>query len=229
MRTRLARRCFATAAVLLALMGLAGCGGGAFESNDYFMTWLTTRPADETIESVSGRTGDEDVDAVLSAAEVIDEIGRADIHQRKAREWISNGNLVEAARSLDWAIDMRPEDAGYRRDRAMVAIQQGDTKAALEQWDAQDEIARQNQWDLDPTYWMDAELDAGTEQERLEAEKPGPARDAALAATYTRLADIYERWAEARERGGGAGEMSGVDEMGRIAADYREKAAELTR
>lgn len=224
---RIARHWLALMIGATLLPALAGCGGNAFESNDFVMTWITTRPADEVIESTSGRTGDRDVDGILSAAQAVEDMRLADIRQEQAREYVRLGEPDKAAERLDAAIKLRPEDARYRRDRALLAIQQGDTKVALEHWDAQDRIARQNNWDLDPTYWMDAELDAGTEQERLEAEPPSPGRDAELAATYTRLASIYQRWAGARERGGALWDERGLEEMTAIAADYRDKAAEL--
>lgn len=212
--------------LLLALLVLAGCDGDAFGSNDFFMTWLTTVSADEGIEGLSGRTGDDDADAVLTAADAMKQIEYADLLHDKAKDFLRREQPDRAAEYLDEVIRLRPGDARYRRDRAAVAMQLGDTKAALMSWDAMDEIARENNWDLDPTYWMDAELDAGTEQERLEAQPPGPARDAALAAAYTRLGDIYERWETARGRGG-ALDSAGLSEMQRMSADYYEKAAAL--
>lgn len=105
----------------------------------------------------------------------------------------------------------------------MLAIREGQTLEALEHWSQQDRIARENDWDLDQNYWLDAELDVVIEQERLEAEPQSQDRDAELAAVYSRLSELYLNWSSSRARVAG----KGGEELEAKADEYAARAAAL--
>ncbi len=192
----------AVALVLAALM-LAGCGDDAFESNDYYMTYLTSQTISTQVANSSGRAKDEAAVGILKGTLVVDQIALADRRHEEAMDYYQEGDDSAAADILDEAIKQRPDDAAYRRDRALVAISQGDIGTAETNWKKQDEIAEENGWTDDAWYW--AESLAEADELALLAIEEGPsdgAPNTRLIAAYHRQADVLEgAAAHAKARG----------------------------
>jgi hypothetical protein len=75
---------------------------------------------------VTGRSGDEEADAVLDAYEVISNLHEAD-------KLMDKGRQERDATAMDQAIQRRPGDWTYRVSRAALALEQGDWTAYEQQ------------------------------------------------------------------------------------------------
>jgi hypothetical protein len=74
---------------------------------------------------VTGRTGDDEADAVLDAYEVIKNLNEAD-------KLMDKGRQQRDAAAMDQAIQRRPEDWTYRVSRAALALEQWDWEGYIQ-------------------------------------------------------------------------------------------------
>lgn len=211
---RYATRLALAAVVIIAGISLIACeDDAAFESNDYYAGFLTTQPTGKQLSNASAR-GAYAVAGILQSKEVIDEIARADELAEEATTHFDQGDDDLAATALDEAIEIRPRDPSYRRDRAAVALAQGEIEMAEAQWQWQDKIAETNKWTDDAWYW--AESLAEAEQVLTLGISGSLASDTnyGVAATYGRASRVYSGAADFAESQGDA----------KLAEDYRDTA-----
>lgn len=171
---------------------LVGCGGAAFESNDFVMTWLTDEPSPAVL-ATRMRNPESQVRGFLGAQEAIDKIHEADELLAESQRHRANGDLDLAKQAADEAVKARPEDVNCRREAAAVAIRWGDVAEAQLQWQKQDDAAAGNGFDQSRPYYDDLREDIlGLQREIVEGQDSGGPKGSveALAATYERLATI---------------------------------------
>jgi hypothetical protein len=94
--------------------------------------------------TLTGRSGDDEVDAVLDAYEVVSNIHQAD-------QLMEQGRQQGDAAAMDEAIARRPGDWTYRTSRAALALASGDTETYEEQ-QAQAQQIVQSQG-IDPVWY----------------------------------------------------------------------------
>ena len=193
--------------IVLVIVGamLTGCDGPAFESNDYTAGYLASQTLGVQMSNLSGRSKDSAATGILSGMIVVDQIGQADLRQEEGMKAYQEGNDTVAAEALDAAIEIRPEDIEYRRDRALIAISQQDVETAQANWKKQDEIVANNKWADDAWYW--AEVLAETEHVIDVAITEGPnddSKDLMMAAAYNRASSVYAGAAKFAEAQGDA-------------------------
>jgi len=210
---------------LMVAVLLTACDDAAFESIDYTAGYSASQAMDVQISSLAGRPKDDAAIGILGGMIVVDQIGQADLRQEEGMKAFQEGDDTIAAAALDAAIEMRPEDTAYRRDRALIAVSQQDAETANANWEKQDEIAKANQWTDDGWYW--AEAFAETDNVISVAIAEGPTDDSAdlmLAAAYNRASSVYgdaAEYAEAR------GDAAAAQEYREDAEDYQSAALDL--
>jgi hypothetical protein len=179
----------------ITVLVLSGCSGDdAFESNDYFMDYLTTVPLGKQIESTSGRASGWTSKAVLQGGVEARVNSRHQDAIDQAEEVLEAGDAQLASELLDEAVTGRPGDHALRGKRANVAIQLRDPETAQEHWKQQDVIGESVGWTGKDWYWeeMLAETDAAI-NEAVAISAPGPNGGGDLvAATYRRRAEVLE-------------------------------------
>jgi len=95
-------------------------------------------------QAVGVRTRDPEVEAVMNAYSVIDNINQSD-------QLMEEGRRDRDPSKMDQAIDNRPGDWTYRTSRGAVAIEYGDVETAQEQFAAADAIVQQG--NIDPVWY----------------------------------------------------------------------------
>lgn len=211
----------ACAAVLL----LAGCDGGAFESNDYFMTFLTSQPTGKQLANSSGRADDTVATAIVRAGSAAYLKRRADERYDEAMDLYGSGEYDLAAQVMDEAIARQPDDIRFREARAKIALFEGDTDNALAQWEEYDRIAAANGFDQTKQYWNQARGRAATLLIELRDGPSTPETDLQLAAVNYRYADTIDGTADFMEATGGDPGM--IQTFRDEAVAVRQKAAAL--
>ena len=133
---------------------------------------------------VTGKSGDEETDAVLDAYQMIDQMHKADT-------LMDEGYDQRDADKMDQAIEMRPGDWTYRVARSGLALEQGDIDLYNEQFDAaQDGIS-----DGQTLWFLNESID---EFEAVDTRYGGEHRlpQSQCIELYGRLADLYNSRAE---------------------------------
>jgi hypothetical protein len=89
----------------------------------------------EIKNAVGMSTGDDEVDAILGAKKVLDNLA-------KAEKLMEEGSKEHNPSKIDEAIQLRPADFTYRARRAAFALADNDLKTAVKQLDAGDSIPK---------------------------------------------------------------------------------------
>jgi len=160
------RRWFALLACLLAL-GLAAC---QFTESDREMVrsfieeWARSKNMHPVNEDgslslqglwnagsriVTGRSGDEEADAVLDAYEVVSNMHEAD-------KLMDKGRQERDPAAMDQAIQRRPGDWTYRVSRAALALEQGDWTTYSQQTGAAAQIVGER--NIDPLWYTNQNI-----------------------------------------------------------------------
>lgn len=224
-RVHMFRRQVSIAALALVVLLLAGCSGGAFDSNDFFMGWLMTRPMFDRVKTMSGRVEDPTVSGILTAQKAMEDMKRADESYTQAEEARDKGDYSLAGDLLDEALFLRPKDIRYRRERAMVAVFAGDVTEANKQWEEQDLVAAETGYDASKRYFEDVRQDMLTLEMDYIKQPQSAGRSERLAAIYMRLSAIDSNRAAAAEMEGLPSEAKTL----RTRSEYYKEQAEWSR
>ena len=219
-RRNLGKLALTLSVILLASVLLVGCEGDAFESNDYFMDYLTSIPVGEQVTTAAGYPQETVTKAaVLGEVEVLRRQAVEDAREQ-AREAYENGDLELAAGLLDEALITRKDDLGIHRDYVDVALASGDADTALVHWEEQDRIARHSGWDQTAKYWDDLVADAEEMRGDITVEHGavGPGR-VVVGAVRVRYADALDGKADFLEANGG--DPATVADIRRSASTWR--------
>ena len=170
--------------------------------SDYSDEYSASQSSADQAANASGRTGDREVDGILWVAKTMDDIHQAE-GAYKAAKSVEKTEPKRAASLLDDAIKKRPEDIRFRRDRAVIAIKEGEPAVALEQWEEQDRIAASQGMGDQFWYWSSSFQDARNAERNFKAstdDSPISAMDADEKKTYiviaTRLYVTLEKMAD---------------------------------
>jgi len=98
---------------------------------------------------VTGRTGDDEADAVLDAYEVISNLHEAD-------KLMDKGRQERDSAAMDQAVQRRPGDWTYRVSRAALALEQGDWATYEQQTASAAQIAGER--DIDPLWYTNQSI-----------------------------------------------------------------------
>lgn len=161
---------------------LTGCSGeDADLIIDLALSWAAEHAGEIAAYGILGTSGNDEVDAVLDAKGVIDNINAAD---RLMEEGRAEGDLSK----MEEAIEMRPGDYTYRTSYAAALLQSGDTAEAEAQFAAADEAVVNYGGDHSQEYAIQGieELSA------LGLEEKGFTDKAQCQAYYGRMAYFYE-------------------------------------
>lgn len=173
-----------TIALSMLLVFLTACSAEDRELLiDIALSWATEHAVEIAAYGVFGTTGDQEVDAVLGARGVIDNINAADQLMEEGRE---QGDLTK----MEEAVEKRPGDYTYRTSYATALLQQGNTADAEAQFDAADEALENYSKDHLQTYATQGIDELGALRPGFE--KNGFASTQQCQTYYGRMAYFYE-------------------------------------
>lgn len=132
--------------------------------------------------ALTGRSGDDEVDAVLDAYEVVSNIHQAD-------QLMEQGRRLGDAEAMDQAIASRPGDWTYRTSRAALALATGDTATYQEQQDQAQQIVQSR--GIDPVWYHQQSIqDLGQVAGEIETSEQCEAILRQMALHYAELFDL---------------------------------------
>ena len=128
------KRMTAIALLALMMMFLTACSADEIRDEviDLAMSWAREHAIEIGSYAVFGTTGDDEVDAVLGARDVIENVNAADKLMEEGRK---EGNLTK----MEKAIEKRPGDYTYRVSYGAALLYQGDAAEAEAQFVVADE------------------------------------------------------------------------------------------
>lgn len=104
---------------------------------DLALAWMAENAVDTAKYAVWGRSGNDEVDAVMEAKGVVDEIQEADQLMEEGREENDLGKMQQA-------VDKRPGDYTYRVSYGAALLKEGYSQDATSQFDAADDSVLNN-------------------------------------------------------------------------------------
>ena len=166
------------------MMFLAGCSAEDQQLLiDLALSWAREHAAEIASYGLWGSTGDDEVDAVLGAKSVVDNINAADQLMEEGRK---EGDLAK----MEEAIEKRPGDYTYRTSYAAALLKSGDAAEAEAQFAEADEAVRNYSSDHAQTYAIQGIDELGALG--YEFDKTGFASTAQCQTYYGRMAYFYE-------------------------------------
>ena len=150
---------------------------------DIALSWAREHAAEIVSYGLWGSTGNDEVDAVLGARSVIDNLNSADQLMEEGRE---TGDLSK----MEEAIEKRPGDYTYRVSYAATLLQSGDAAEAEAQFAAADEAVVKYGGDHSQEYAIQGIDELGALRSGFE--KNGFASKAQCQTYYGRMAYFYE-------------------------------------
>lgn len=148
--------------------------------------------------ALTGRSGDDTVDAILGALGVIENLKQAEEHMTSGTGYLDSGQPSQAAEELDKAIELRPDDWTYRSSRSVAALEQGDLDGFNDQLEEADR-ARAVTGASESDFLDGAIDDLEDAEDRIGSR--GYANGDQCRALYNGLADLYRRRATVNASG----------------------------
>ena len=189
------------AAVIIFLAACDDIQSSSESVQDFSDDYTASQSTGDRAANASGRTGDDEVDGILWVAKTMDDITLAENAYRAANA-IARSDPDAAADKYDRAIQLRPDDMTYRRQRVIHAALQDDAAVALEQWEQQDRIAAEQGVADEFWYWSNQYKDLEAMQNLLGSQYTSPSQGtppekrAVGVALYTRGAKVFEELAD---------------------------------
>jgi hypothetical protein len=123
--------------LVVPLVGAVSCSaGGADTLRELALEWLSAHAVDVAKYTFTGRSGDDEVDAVLGARAVMDNMNAAEQLMQEGRQ---NHDLDK----MEQAVEKRGGDYTYRVSYGTELLRQGRAEDAVSQFDAADAAVEQ--------------------------------------------------------------------------------------